>query len=207
MYPDTDSPPIPIEEKDIKTLNNKLPIEIHKRYKQLKKWNIPEDSHSYILRNNLCPLLEKIIIDLRMDPKFVGTLFGHTLKHTEGQLEQSPEIEYEKVYDLLSYLNKNDLDVAISKSIIPLIYRHPNKNFDSILKTLKFKKTSRQNILSQIPALNKKFNQIRLSKNAKARTEWIMGKLRPIALGNIYLKTLREIVENKALSSQEKIRT
>jgi glutamyl-tRNA(Gln) amidotransferase subunit E len=207
MYPDTDSPPIPIEEKDIKTLNNKLPIEIHERYAQLKKWNIPEDSHSYILRNNLCPLLEKIILDLRMDPKFVGTLFGHTLKHTEGQLEQSPEIEYEKVYTLLSYLNKNDLDVAISKSVIPLIYRNPEKDLDSILKILKYKKTNNQNILRQIPDLNRKFNQIHISKNDRARTNWIMGKLRPIALGNMDLKALREIVENETLSSQEKIRT
>jgi len=207
MYPDTDSPPIPIEDKNIKKFNNKLPVEIHKRYAQLKKWNIPKDSHSYILRNNLCPLLEKIIKNLSMDPKFVGTLFGHTLKHTEGQLKASPEFEYEKIYNLFSYLLKNNLDFAISKCVIPLIYRHPEKDFDSILKILKYKKTNRRDILSQIPDLNKKFNQINLSKNSTAQTDWIMGKLRPIALGNMDLKTLREIIENKTLSFREKIRT
>jgi len=207
MYPDTDSPPIPIEDKDIKEFNNKLPMEIHKRYAQLKKWNIPEDSHSYILRNNLCPLLEKIIKDLSMKPKFVGTLFGHTLKHTEGQIEPSPEFEYERVYDLLLFLKKNNLDFEISKRVIPLIYRHPNKDFDAILKILKFKKTSRPNILGKIPDLIKKFSQIHVSRNAHARADWIMGKLRPNALGNMDLKTLREIVENSALSSQRKIQS
>ena len=207
MYPDTDSPPIPIEDKDIKKFNNKLPVEIHKRYAQLKKWNIPKDSHSYILRNNLCPLLEKIIKNLSIDPKFVGTLFGHTLKHAEGQLKASPEFEYEKIYNLFSYLLKNNLDFAISKCVIPLIYRHPEKDFDSILKILKYKKTNRRDILGQIPDLNRKFNQINLSKNSTARTDWIMGKLRPIALGNMDLKTLREIIENKTLSFREKIRT
>lgn len=197
MYPDTDSPPIPLEDKDITQFSNKLPIEIHKRYTQLKKWNIPVDTYGYILRNNLCPHLEKIIEDLNMDPKFVGTLFGHTLKHTEGQFESSPDFEYERVYDLFLYLKKNNLDFEISKSVIPLVYRYPNKNFGSILKILKFEKTDQANILSKIPDLNKKFNRVHMSKNAHARVDWIMGKLRSSALGNMDLKTLREIVENE----------
>ncbi len=205
MYPDTDSPPIPIVDKDIKQLSNNLPIEIHKRYTQLKKWNIPVDIYSYILRNNLCPLLEKIIKDLDTDPRFIGTLFGHTLKHHEGKIKPSPDFEYERIYGLLHFLKKNNLDFEISKSVIPLIYRHPNKDFDSILKILKFKKTSRPNILSKIPDLNKKFNQIHVSKNAHARVDWIMGELRPKALGNMDLKTLREIVENEEFFSHQKI--
>ena len=31
-------------------------------YKQLKKWEIPEDTFIYILKNNLCPLIEKIVM-------------------------------------------------------------------------------------------------------------------------------------------------
>ncbi len=197
MYPDTDSPPIPLEDKDFVQFNNKLPIEIHKRYIQLKKWNIPVDTYGYILRNNLCPLLEKIIEDLKIDPKFVGTLFGHTLKHAEGQTESFPDFEYKKVYDLFLFLKKNNIDFEISKSVISLVCKHPNKNFISILKILKFEKTDKTDILSQIPDLNKKFNQIHMSKNAHARVDWIMGKLRPSALGNMDLKTLREIVENE----------
>ncbi len=205
MYPDTDSPPIPIDDKNIQQFSTELPIEIHKRYKQLIKWNFPIDIYGYILRNNLCPLLEKIFKDLDIDPKFIGTLFGHTLKHYEGQIERSPDFEYERVYDLLLFLKKNKIDFEISKSVIPQIYRHPKKDFDSILKTLKFKKTSRSNILSKIPLLNKKFNQVHVSKNAHARVDWIMGKLRPSALGNMDLKTLKEIVENEEFSSHQKI--
>lgn len=197
MYPDTDSPPIPLADKDINLFSNNLPIEIHKRYIQLKKWNIPEDTYVYILRNNLCPHLEKIIKDLSMDPKFVGTFFGHTLKHTEGQIEPSPDFKYERVYDLFLFLKKNNLDFEISKSIIPLVYRHPNKNFSSILKILKFEKINRANILSKIPDLNKISKKVLISKNTHARVNWIMGKLRPSALGNMDLKTLREIIENE----------
>lgn len=207
MYPDTDSPPIPIEDKDIHRFNNKLPVDIHKRYAQLKKWNVPKDSFGYILRNNLCPLLEKIIKDLSFDPQFVGTLFGHTVKHTEGQHATFADFAYDKIFDLLAFLKKNDIDVAISKSMIPLIYRHPEKDWDSILKILKYKKIDPQNILSQIPDLKRKFNLIHFSKNANARSNWIMGQLRPFALGNMNLKTLSEIVENKNLSSQRNMQT
>ncbi|MCJ7581534.1 MAG: Glu-tRNA(Gln) amidotransferase subunit GatE [Candidatus Aminicenantes bacterium] len=207
MYPDTDSPPIPIEDKDIQKFKDELPKDIHKRYTQLKKWDIPEDTHNYILRNNLCPLLEKIIKDLDVNPKFAGTLFGHTLKHIEGQLKPSPGFEVEKVYHFLSYLNKNELDLEISKSAMLMIYKYPEKDFDSILKILKYRKINRQNIVDKISDLKREFKQVHHSKNATAQADWIMGKLRPLALGNMNLKALREAVEKTNLSSQGNIRT
>ncbi|MFC2161458.1 Glu-tRNA(Gln) amidotransferase subunit GatE [Acidobacteriota bacterium] len=203
MYPDTDSPPIPVEDKDINKFDNILPMEIQKRYVQLKKWKIPEDTTNYLLRNNLCPLIEKIIEDLRLNPVFVGTLFGHTLKHIEGQKEVSPDFEYGQVYDLLSFLKRKKIDFKISKSMIRFLCRNPERDLDSILKILKYKKTSRQNIVSQISELKREFTQIHLSKNANAQIDWIIGKLRPAAFGNIDFKALREIIEKEVLLLQK----
>ena len=199
MYPDTDSPPIPIEDSKIEKFKNRLPVAIHTRYIQLKEWKIPEDTHNYILRNNLSPLLEKIIRDLDIDPKFVGTLFGHTIKHISGQLEIPQDVQQDRIYQLLFSLKKSNVDLEISKSLIPLIFRSPDKNLESLLKSLQFKRTSRLEIQKKIPVLNKEFNQIHLSKNSYARVDWIMGKLRSLALGNMELKTLREIVEAETL--------
>jgi glutamyl-tRNA(Gln) amidotransferase subunit E len=91
MYPDTDSAPIPLENEYIEELGKDLPLDISDRYKQLRDWNIPEDTFNYILRNNLVPIIETIIKELKINSTFVGILFGHTLKHIEGQYANSPD--------------------------------------------------------------------------------------------------------------------
>ncbi|MEN8225692.1 MAG: Glu-tRNA(Gln) amidotransferase subunit GatE, partial [Bacteroidota bacterium] len=50
MYPDTDTPPKPLEEKHIDEIGKNLPTDIIDRYRQLKKWNIPEDTYTYIFK-------------------------------------------------------------------------------------------------------------------------------------------------------------
>ena len=153
MYPDTDSPPIPVDDDYIAALRDRLPVDIHQRYAQLKSWEIPEDTHPYLLRNNLCPILEKIITDTQWDPKYVGTLFGHTLKHIEGQSSPAPTFTYDRIYDLLMFIKKKNIDKAIAKRLLPVIYNDPELDFDQALKTIHYNKTSKSSILERIPGL------------------------------------------------------
>ena len=104
MYPDTDSAPIPLEDKYIDKLSKKLPTDVIDRYNQLKKWNVPEDTFTFIFRNNLYPLIEKIIKDLKLDPKFVGSFIGHRLKFVEGHYSSSDSFNYSRIYDLFKFL-------------------------------------------------------------------------------------------------------
>ncbi|MCK5346965.1 MAG: Glu-tRNA(Gln) amidotransferase GatDE subunit E, partial [Candidatus Heimdallarchaeota archaeon] len=104
MYPDTDSAPIPLANDYIEGLKKGMPVDVSDRYRQLKDWNIPEDTYKYILRNNLVPDMEKIINGLNFNAKFVGTFFGHTLKHIEGQIKPHVDFTYGKVYGMFKYV-------------------------------------------------------------------------------------------------------
>ena len=70
MYPDTDSAPIPLTDEYIEGLRKSIPIDISERYSQLKDWGIPEDTYKYLLRNNLLPIMERIIGELKLEPKW-----------------------------------------------------------------------------------------------------------------------------------------
>ena len=143
------------------------------------------------------PTIEKIILDLKIDPKFVGTFFGHTLKWVEGKFCPSDDFIFEKIYDLFKYLKQNKIELNITKKMLPELYQHGQINFDSILKNLKFKKKTRQKIFKVIPSLRKKFQKIKMSKNSNADINWIIGQLRNNALGNISLKDLKTEIESK----------
>ena len=196
MYPDTDSAPIPLEDSHIIMLGDKLPPFVSDRINQLIQWNVPEDTFTYLLKNNMVPLLEQIHAELGIPPRFTATLFAHTLKHIQGQYSSSPDFSYEKVFHLLRFLTKRNLDLAIAKKMLPHLYQHPKVDFESILITIHFKEISAHEILGKIPFLVQKYSQIRTLQDHQAGVRWVMGNLHKIALGNISLSDLSKKIQN-----------
>lgn len=190
MYPDTDSAPIPLEDEDIELIRKKLPEEVVERYQKLKNWNIPEDTYTFIFKKNLFPLVERIINDLDVDPKFVGIFFGHRLKFVEGHYTPSAKFNYAVIYELFKFIKQEKLDLEIMNRLLPMVYEHPKMEFESVLTTLKFKSYERDEILNKIPFLIEKFQKISFSDNGKNAVNWIMGQLRTTAVGNIPMKEL-----------------
>ncbi len=196
MYPDTDSKPIPLEESYIDELKKSIPTEIVDRYNQLKAWNIPEDTYTYIFKKNLFPLIEKIIKDLKIDPVFVGTFFGHYIKFVEGHYKKGREFSFEMIYDLFVYLLKNKYDLKLAKKMVPVLYVYPKMDMGSVLTSIKFKHSNKEEITKHIPFLREKFAKIRFSDNKENEDNWIMGQLQQMAIGNISMKELKKLVKS-----------
>jgi len=202
MYPDTDSAPIPLDDEYIEQLRANLPPDISERFAQLKRWNAPEDTFTYILRNNLNDIISKIV-DLGYDAKFVTAFFGHYVKHIEGQLPKHAEFDYKKVYGMFKFLKNNDIEQSIAKIMLPVIYKNPNMQFESVLSTIKFKKRTREELLMPIDFLIDKFLEINQKDNNNDIVKWVMGQMHSMAVGNIKLSELNAEIEQR---SQEYIK-
>ncbi len=190
MYPDTDSAPIPLEDATIDAAMKGLPKLVSERIQQLMEWNVPEDTHTYILKNNLVPLMEKAWTELGVPARFTSSLLAHTLKYIQGKYPALPEFTYEKVFDLMKFLVEKNMDLAIAKRMLLHLYQHPKMDFDSILITLNFKAVTREELLGKVPFLIKKYKEIRSSHDDSAGLRWVMGNLNKLATGNISLREL-----------------
>ena len=197
MYPDTDSPPIPIKETFIEKTQKGLPSDVSYRLEQMKDWGIPSDTYTYILKRNLFPIIEKIITDFQENPSFVGTFIGHTLKNVERRLGPSPRFQNSKIYNLFSFIHKNQLNRNIVKLMLPIIYLNPDSEHKAILKTIGYQPMTEQKILSKIPLLKETFKDIQGTQDGKAKMSWIMGKLRPFAIGNMDLREVRRAIDGE----------
>lgn len=197
MYPDTDTPPKPLEQKQIEEISKNLPTDVIDRYNQMQEWKIPEDTFTYIFKRNHYLLIERIIKELKLDPVFTGTFFGHKLKFVEGHFEPAEAFNYELIYAMFDYLLKENLDIELAKYMLPVIYEHPKMDFESVLTVINFKRMDKEEILARIPFMKDKFNEIRRSEDAKDQTDWIMGELRKIARGNMGMKALYNSVNGK----------
>ncbi len=196
MYPDTDSAPIPLESEYIDSLHKKVPVEVVERYKQLRKWGIPEDTYHYIFKNNLVPIIEKIINEIGVKPVFAGAIFGHTLKHIQGKIKPASEFSFETVYGLFKFLKSEDIHELYAKEMMPYIYEHPKMEFSSVLTTMKFKKRVEEDICAPVVFLKERFKEKGKNKGEKEKADWVMGQLHKQAIGNMSLSELNNYIMN-----------
>jgi len=197
MYPDTDSAPIPLSEEYIETVRKRIPSDIIDRYKQLKEWGIAEDTYTYIFSKNLYSLLEKIVKELNISAKYIGTFLGHNLKFIEGHYKSMDKFDYNSIFDLFKYIMDNNIKLQLAEAMIIELYQHPKMDFDSILQTIKFKRISEDEIIAQIPFLKEKFQAIARKQGQEYEHKWIMGQLHYLAMGNIDLSKLSAIIKEK----------
>jgi glutamyl-tRNA(Gln) amidotransferase subunit E len=195
MYPDTDSAPISINQDLIDSISSNLPIDVDKSILQLKQWNVPEDTYYYLLRYNLVPLIQHIVEDFQSDPIFVATLLAHRLKYIQGQIQPDSDFNYERIYELFEFTKKQSLQQELLFKMLPIVYKHPQMDFESVLKCMDFHKQSPDYIYSLIPLFHEKFKLIRTSKCDFAEFKWIMKELGKIAIGNIPLSQLGDMVQ------------
>jgi glutamyl-tRNA(Gln) amidotransferase subunit E len=203
MYPDTDSSPIPLEEDYIESIRKRLPVDVSKRLEQLRKWRVPQDTFTYLLRNNLVPVMERVIQDLDVKPRYVGTLLGHTLKHLQGQDQSPVGFVYELVYSLMKFLQEHSIEFEMAEELLPELFHHPQEDMSQLLDQVGFKKMKKEDISARISNVLKEFVPHKRVENVtRAAVDWVMGSLRPLALGNMPLSELKQKVEEKVRTSE-----
>jgi len=189
MYPDTDSAPIPLSNEYIENLRKNIPEPLFERYEQLVKWDVPQDCYHYIFTHNHYPLIKKMVDDLKLNPKFICTFFGHKLKHLHGQ-HKKIKFDVQRIYDLFVYLQQEKIEVAIAYNMLKQMFLHPKMDFESILAILNYKKMESQELVSRIPFLSEKFTPRRKDTNETDKVNALMGQLRAISEGNMNLAEL-----------------
>lgn len=196
MYPDTDSAPIALSNNYIETLRQRIPSDVAERYKALKKWNAPEDTYTFIFRNNWYPIIAKAVEELHIPAKYTATLLGHRLKNLEGKVTPTDKFPKSRIFELLKFLRQNNLEVRLAEKMLPLVYKYPKMDFSSILDNLEFKRLSAEELKARIPFLKEKFAPHKPIRREDKLANWLMGELRSGMLGNMAPSELKSFIHN-----------
>ena len=195
MYPDTDSAPIPLHADYIEELRKNIPEAVADRYAQMVAWNVPADCFNYIFTHNFFPLIKKIVTELDMCPKYIGTFFGHKLKHLHGQYGKIPFCTC-RVFDLFNFLKKEGLDKAIAADMLKLMFEQPKADFPELLKLTGYRKVSKEEILACLRTNANAFKPMRARTTAEDKRNSLLGQVRAQALGNLSMTALaQEIIK------------
>jgi glutamyl-tRNA(Gln) amidotransferase subunit E len=150
------------------------------------------------LKRNFIPIIQEIIQITELDPQFVTTFCGHTLRWAERGRNGKPLLAGRRLVDLFSFMNAHNLNPNILKPIIKVLSKNPNLSFEAAVMALGYQSIPGKAVIAKIPTLRKHFDEIKSTERKGAQEDWIMGQLRPLAVGNMDLKVLHEAVEGGA---------
>lgn len=190
MYPDTDSAPIPIDEAAIEAARCALPPRsIAEQIERLDRWEVPHDAHGFILRRALFPLVRRLHEDAGLAPRLAGTLVGHALRPAE----RFGPIDEDRIVDLAHAVSDKGLSFDILKPLVPAALAEPEADLDRLLERIGYRPHTKADIEAAIERLRRKLDGSGLALD-DARN-WMMGRLRPLALGNVPLRDVAIAVE------------
>lgn len=183
MYPDTDSAPIPLTNDYIENLRKNIPDAVSDRYAQMIAWGVPEDCFKYIFTHNFFPLIKKISTELGVCPKYLGTFFGHRLKHLHGQYGSIP-FYADRIHDMFAFLKTEGLDKAIAPDLLKLLFVHPTADFAEMLKVTGYRKMTKQEIEEGMGIMAEVFQPRRKRTSDEDKRNYLLGCAREHAVGN-----------------------
>ncbi len=202
MYPDTDSAPIPIADEFIESIRQVLPVELPRRLKQLQSWHVPEDTWTFLLRNNLMPIAEEIIKDFEVESLFVCTLMAQDIK---GKMRQKRKnYTFKNLYSLFEFLKRRNIRWELSKAMMSIIIDHPKIEYESVLNLLDWKQVNAEVLFAKIPYFTKSVLKNRKMKCESNAISWVMGKLRSQALGNVDMKEMHTRIDQLVEEQEQK---
>jgi glutamyl-tRNA(Gln) amidotransferase subunit E len=196
MYPDTDSVPIPIAEDEIERIRGTLPAPVVERTVEMEAWRIPADCRRFVLKRNLFYPLKRLIEDVGLPPVLAGALLGHTLRHACG--DSPGEIEW--VLDLAREVIARGLHAEILRHLLPQAQLDPSADFETLLQRIGYAPATEEQIQRRVTALCQQFISNGSRNRTDARWRWVMGQVRPYALGNVAMAKVAEMAMKETTS-------
>jgi len=190
MYPDTDSAPIPIDESMVDAARRALPeLSIAEQTTQLDRWGVPVDAHPFILRRNLFALTRQLHEEVGLSPKLAGTLVGHVLRHASRRYR----LDRERIVGVAHAALAQGLTPDSLNILLPAALERPTLELQELLNHVGYQPCSRDVIVAAIEPLLGELAGYSLS--TEDALNWLMGRLRPIAVGNIPLHDLASLLK------------
>ncbi len=194
MYPDTDSPPTPIHEKDLEKIKKTLPEPTWDCEKRLKKLRLPEPLIKSLSISKHLTIFNKIIETLDIPPILVAVTLEEKLKWLRRKGKNVDIISDENIFQLFEMLNEN----KFSKEALPIILEYlsdnPNKTVKNAITELDIKAMSTEELQHVVDEILIRYTN---PKKISQPFNTIMYQVMKIARYRIDGKLISDMVKNK----------
>ncbi len=198
MYPETDTPPILVDEEIIELAKAYKPESPEVKMKRLvEEYSIPENLAREILRDVRLDLIEKLIVNYsdKIPPKTIASIFVVTLRGLRGEVNIE-NIEDWQIEEIIKMLAEGTIAKEAVEEILKYIANNPGIQPRKAAETLGLTSLSIEEAERIIDEIIQQNLNIVKEKGSKAMG-LIMGRAMAKLRGRIDGKIVAEIVKSK----------
>lgn len=200
MYPETDVPPVEIDEQRLKQIKSKLPETFeHRKERYREKFGLNDELADKISRNSNFGLFERIMESYENIP---ATLVVRTLTDTLAELMQEIEADIENLEDrhfmaLFKLLSANTFGKEAVPDILKFLANQPGKSVERAIEEigLGVDKGEVEVLIADIVNQKKKFIREKRERAVGPLMGIVMKELRGKVDGKVINKILEEKVK------------
>ncbi len=203
MYPETDIPPIQINEGLIKKAKRKLPPQPEEIIGQLvKKHNLTYETAKELFIEDKDKVFEEIVEETKVDPKLVASTLLNTLKSLKRNGVDVKKIGKKELIDIFKAIREGMAAKEAIPNIIAFLAQHSDLTLNKALEKLDLVPISMEEAREIIDSIIKDNIHVLKRKREKA-VKIVMGeamkKLRGKMDGKEVYELVREAVESKLI--------
>jgi len=197
MYPDTDSPPTSISEKNLEKIKKDLPEPIWECEKRLGKIGLAQNLINSLCISSRFKIFNKIIKELKVKPVLVAVTSEETLKYLRRKGKNVENISDQHLYEIFKLLSEKKFSKEAIPNILEYISENPNINTKKAVKDLKIKPMSKQELENFVYDVIKQYtNPKKLTSFSFIMSE-VMKSVRNRIDGRIVMETVKNQMEKE----------
>ena len=194
MYPDTDLPPLDINEQRINTIEKNVPKALWERKTEYRRIGLPEHLIVPIASSPRANLFESLVARSEIQPVRIARLLFEKIKDW-----QRNELPIEKLSDstwnlLFNYVIKQPVLIEKLEDIIEMYLKSDPPDLEKELTRFLSSHISEKDILKMIDKIYKKESPETVAREKKER--WLMGKVMNHYRGYVPGHVVRKMIQH-----------
>ncbi|MEM4553083.1 MAG: Glu-tRNA(Gln) amidotransferase subunit GatE [Ignisphaera sp.] len=198
MYPETDVPPIRIDESILKEAEKLIPPPIDVKLKQMvDMYGLSMELANQLLHSDYLNLFEEIVKYYRIEPRLVATIFTTLVGELRKEGIDVQKISDSKFHILMKVIELHNIkDKDTIKQLIIKIVKEPNIDLETLSNFVYSLRITEDDIRNIVRA--KIYENLEEVKNKGTKAfQYVMGKVMNELRGRVDGKTVASIVKEE----------
>lgn len=197
MYPETDVPPVVVDQGKLQRIRDELPTQPDVKLKQLMNdYGINEKLASQILSSEYVELFERTATETTIAPSFVAATLVETIKGLSRQDIHISNLSEKTLFEVLKLVNSGRAAKEAIPDILSWLTKNSSRLPDEAVKALGFETVSQEKLEAVVSKVVKE-NKRLIDKRGDGALGPLMGTLMKELRGKVDAKTLSEILRKK----------
>ncbi|MEM4041054.1 MAG: GatB/YqeY domain-containing protein, partial [Ignisphaera sp.] len=198
MYPETDVPPIRIDESILKEAEKLIPPPIDVKLKQMvDMYGLSMELANQLLHSDYLNLFEEIVKHYRIEPRLVATIFTTLVGELRKEGIDVQKISDSKFHIFMKVIELHNIkDKDTIKQLIIKIVKEPNIDLETLSNFVYSLRITEDDIRNIVRA--KIYENLEEVKNKGTKAfQYVMGKVMNELRGRVDGKTVASIVKEE----------